>query len=407
MAIMKYRDESSSQWIELDAKDADTVDGKHASELVDKSNLSSQLNGKGASLVGVEDSSGNFTSTNVEGVLDELFTFADNGKTNIASVVGSPATASDTFNQLQTIIQNQKDTLATNLTNKGTSASGTESLKSLADKVANVETGDYSVGDTVSTGNISPQHSSQLWAFTGHTDTVYAVAVDSSDYVYSGGNDATAKKIDSNGNEVWTFTRHEYKVYSIAVDSDGYVYTGGFGGMVKKSDPNGNEVWTFDHGGSVYSVAVDSNGNVYSGSSDDTVKKIDSNGNEVWTFSGHTGSVESVAVDSNGNVYSGSSDDTVKKIDSNGNEVWTFSGHTSWVISLHTDSDGYVYSASWDGTAKKIDSNGNEVWTFIGHTDNVSAIAVDSVGYVYSGGWDDTVRKIDRNPEILNYLITG
>ena len=73
--------------------------------------------------------------------INELFTSANNGKSSIAAVIGSPATSGDTFATLANHIQNAKNTMATNLTNKGTSASGTETLQSLADKIANVNTG--------------------------------------------------------------------------------------------------------------------------------------------------------------------------------------------------------------------------------------------------------------------------
>ncbi len=78
---------------------------------------------------------------NIVAAINELFTSANNGKSDIASVVGSPATSSDTFSQLKTHIQNSKNTLASNLSAKGQSASGTESLSSLASKVANINVG--------------------------------------------------------------------------------------------------------------------------------------------------------------------------------------------------------------------------------------------------------------------------
>jgi len=155
---------------EIDAKatsgEMDTLEQQFTNY---KADIASQESGKGASMVGVEDSGGNFTATNIEGVLDELFTFADNGKSNIASVVGSPATASDTFNQLQTIIQNQKNTLATNLESKNVTASGTETLKSLADKVADIQLG-------VGTANKSDVLSGKTFSSDAGTDLTGTMA---------------------------------------------------------------------------------------------------------------------------------------------------------------------------------------------------------------------------------------
>jgi hypothetical protein len=79
--------------------------------------------------------------TDVQTVLQNLFQFANDGKTGVATVIGSPATIGDTFSQLVTHIQNAKNTMATNLSNKGVAASGTEALQALADKIANVNTG--------------------------------------------------------------------------------------------------------------------------------------------------------------------------------------------------------------------------------------------------------------------------
>lgn len=94
---------------------------------------------KKATTITVADS--RFTNKNVEGALGELFQYANDGKTSIANVVGSPTVSSDTFSKMTSDIQTQKNNLATNLTNKGQSAAGTETLKSLVDKVANVNTG--------------------------------------------------------------------------------------------------------------------------------------------------------------------------------------------------------------------------------------------------------------------------
>lgn len=88
--------------------------------------------------------------------INEAFQFANDGKTDIASVVGSPATVNDTFALLKTHIQNVKNKGATNLTNKGQSANGNESLDSLMSKIANVNTGRNSRSGTVTTsGNTS------------------------------------------------------------------------------------------------------------------------------------------------------------------------------------------------------------------------------------------------------------
>uniref|UniRef100_UPI0004768449 hypothetical protein n=1 Tax=Thioalkalivibrio sp. ALE16 TaxID=1158172 RepID=UPI0004768449 len=48
----------------------------------------------------------------------------------------------------------------------------------------------------------------EVWIFTGHGNSVRAVAVDDAGNVYSGSQDNTVRKIDPNGNQVWSFEGH-------------------------------------------------------------------------------------------------------------------------------------------------------------------------------------------------------
>lgn len=73
--------------------------------------------------------------------LNEVKQYANDIKTKWASVVGSPLVSSDTQAQLQSKTQTIKNTLASNLTAKGQTSVGTETLMDLVSKVANVNTG--------------------------------------------------------------------------------------------------------------------------------------------------------------------------------------------------------------------------------------------------------------------------
>ena len=87
---------------------------------------------------------------NLVNAVNELFTFANDGKSKWSSVIGSPLVSTDTFTQMQTKTQTIKNTLATNLTAKGQSSVGTETLTALVNKVANVNTGKkYATGTAV------------------------------------------------------------------------------------------------------------------------------------------------------------------------------------------------------------------------------------------------------------------
>ncbi len=70
-----------------------------------------------------------------------LFQNADNGKKNWADVIGSPLAHSDTFSQLKDKTQTVKNILVANLTNKGQTSTGTETLTALANKVGNIAKG--------------------------------------------------------------------------------------------------------------------------------------------------------------------------------------------------------------------------------------------------------------------------
>lgn len=81
------------------------------------------------------------TDKTIKGAINELFTNANSGKSSVASAIGSPSTAAETFVQLSSDINTQKSTLATNLTNKGQSSSSSDTLLNLVAKVANIARG--------------------------------------------------------------------------------------------------------------------------------------------------------------------------------------------------------------------------------------------------------------------------
>ncbi|MBU3146893.1 hypothetical protein [Clostridium sp. CF012] len=71
--------------VTLNAGDIKAADGATVeSHLAD---MGSQLSGKGASLIGLNDSANKFTATNVEGAMSELFINVDNGKNSVYSAI--------------------------------------------------------------------------------------------------------------------------------------------------------------------------------------------------------------------------------------------------------------------------------------------------------------------------------
>jgi hypothetical protein len=76
---------------------------------------------------------------NVQYALDNLFQYANDGKAGVADAIGSgEAAGSDTFATLAGYITTDKGTMAANLTAKGVTASGTETLAALAAKIASI-----------------------------------------------------------------------------------------------------------------------------------------------------------------------------------------------------------------------------------------------------------------------------
>lgn len=146
--------------ITLTSEDIILKDGESVEEFKVKastliSNLSSDIQNIDLSdnKINVIDTNNYFTSNKLNGVLDELFQFANNGKTSISSAVGSPLLASDTFSQQATKITSSKNILATNLSHKGVSANRTESLSSLVSKVSNISVQSMG-GGIIKTGTV-------------------------------------------------------------------------------------------------------------------------------------------------------------------------------------------------------------------------------------------------------------
>ncbi|MGG6311554.1 phage tail protein [Paenibacillus macerans] len=76
--------------------------------------------------------------TNLVAAVNELFTSAGNGKSDWASVIGSPLAVSDTFAQLKSKTQIIKDTMAANLSAKGQTSTGAEALAQLVSKIGQI-----------------------------------------------------------------------------------------------------------------------------------------------------------------------------------------------------------------------------------------------------------------------------
>lgn len=116
----------------------------------------------------VTDPSNVFTANRLDGVLTELFTYADNGKKAIATAIGANASSSDTFAVLGSKIATLKNTLNTEIVNgkkaiataigktKGGIPANTESFEQLANRIKNDKKSFYIGTGTVVAGGKLP-----------------------------------------------------------------------------------------------------------------------------------------------------------------------------------------------------------------------------------------------------------
>ncbi|RPI27080.1 MAG: hypothetical protein EHM61_09655 [Acidobacteria bacterium] len=269
---------------------------------------------------------------------------------------------------------------------------------------------DYGAGITVDgTGNVY---------VTGESSATW-LGVSAPQRLYSGGFDAFAAKLDTNGDLTWnTFlggTGNDYG-RGIALDGSGNVYltgysdamwqgeteprsgyTGGFDAFAAKLDTNGHLAWNTFLGGigndNGEDIAVDGSGNVYmtghsgatwqgtaapgrlyTGNVDAFVAKLDANGDLTWnTFLG--GNINDlgfgIAVDGSGNVY----------VTGRSNSTWQGANPPQ-----------PAYSGDYDAFAAKLDTSGNLNWNAFlgaGSEDMGFGIAVDGSSNVYVTGYSN------------------
>ncbi len=79
-----------------------------------------------------------FESTNVSEALNELFQFANSGKTQIATAIGDPITSENTFSEMATAIGNEKDKIKTFINRAEGNATSSDSLSLLTNQLEDV-----------------------------------------------------------------------------------------------------------------------------------------------------------------------------------------------------------------------------------------------------------------------------
>jgi serine/threonine protein kinase len=244
---------------------------------------------------------------------------------------------------------------------------------------------------------------------TGHTDLVNSVAISSDGKtLVSGSNDKTIKIWNLQTEELKsTLTGHTYWVYSVAISSDGKTLVSGSGDKTIK-------IWNLQtgelkstltgHTDSVWSVAISPDGKtLVSGSNDKTIKIWNLQTGELKsTLTGHTDRVYSVAISPDGKtLVSGSEDKTIKIWNLQTGELKsTLTGHTNWVNSVAISPDGKtLVSGSGDKTIKIWNLQTLELKTTLtGHTNWVNSVAISPDGKTLVSGSGDKTIKIWRMP---------
>lgn len=192
-------------------------------------------------------------------------------------------------------------------------------------------------------------------------DGVTGVDTDSSSGVYvttsrSGSSSRTLKKYASPGGSVSWEVNIAASMWAVAVDSSDYAI---FGGDTASSlttyrySSAGSYQWGKNHHDPVYAITTDSSGNIYAAGYRTTfdfvtTRKYTSGGSLTWSKDLHGATIFGIAVDSSGNIYVAGARTggyTTRKYDSSGTLQWSADhGATVYAIGIDPD-DGYVYTA--------------------------------------------------------------
>jgi WD40 repeat protein/tRNA A-37 threonylcarbamoyl transferase component Bud32 len=240
-------------------------------------------------------------------------------------------------------------------------------------------------------------------SFTGHSDTVWSVALSPDGNTVIGGSyDRTINLWDKETGElIRTLSGHSDAVRSVAVRPDGKILASG-------SSDNTIRLWDIEtgelirtlsgHSGPVWSIAISNDGETLaSGSYDGTVRIWNlQTGELIHTLPEHYDSVWSVAISPDGRtLVSGSYDGTAKVWNlQTGELIRSLSRHSEPVRAVAISPNGQILAtASWDKTIKIWNlQTGELIHTLEGHTDRVISVAFSPSGEMLaSGSLDRTI----------------
>jgi WD40 repeat protein len=258
-----------------------------------------------------------------------------------------------------------------------------------------------------------------ILTFTGHSERVNTVAINSiGTILVSGSDDKNIKIWDiKSGDLLRTLEGHTSRINAVSLSADNQILVSGSADqkVILWNPITGSKQKTLaGHSDWVNAVVISPNRHIIASSSND--KKIQiwhpETGKILRTIKGNTDFIRALSTDVNGKVLVSSGDDkTIKVWNLNDGKVFhSLTGHSSLVRTLALSQDGnIVVSGSDDQTIKIWNlNNGQLLNTLIGHSKSVRSVAISSDGNtVVSGSDDQTIKIWDLKNGGLLHTLTG
>lgn len=218
--------ETTPVWTVVDAEDATTLGGKTLAQAQD-------LTGRVDTTSGLSLTSGKVSASTLKTSIGTLSTLKTTAKTSVVASI----------NELFQNVSDGKVTVASAITDKGQSVSGTATFDQLATAISNLKTGGLFAGDTVNESDLEIVSANQQSVFSVKmgSDYYYGMATLPDDSFYLAHADNSFYYISASGTKIWSKEAGSSDCKVAAVDSKGNGYAGyQMNASVKKFDKAGN-----------------------------------------------------------------------------------------------------------------------------------------------------------------------